>query len=216
MRLLAVDTSTAAGSVALLDGEDVVAEFTLNSNKAHSETIMMVIDNLFNSVGVGINTVDVFAISTGPGSFTGLRVGISIIKGMAWCMNKPVIGVSTLMSLAMNIPYANGMVCPIINARKKQIYVGLYRWEDGNMKVVLEDKAMCPESLIEIVNNEVVFLGDGLDICGNLIKNSLRDSHLVPRYLWTIKASNVGRLALKKFDERVTAAEIVPIYMRGM
>ncbi len=216
MRLLAVDTSTASGSVALLDGEDAVAEFTLGSNKTHSENIMVVIDSLFKSVGVGITTVDVFAVSTGPGSFTGLRVGISVIKGLAWCMNKPVIGISTLMSLAMNIPYANGTVCPIINARKGQIYAGLYKWEDCDMKVILEDKAMYPESLIESVNNEVIFLGDGLDICGDLIKNSLCGSLLVPRYLWTIRASNTGRLALKKFDKRHTAAEIIPIYMRDM
>ncbi|MFQ5586405.1 MAG: tRNA (adenosine(37)-N6)-threonylcarbamoyltransferase complex dimerization subunit type 1 TsaB [Thermodesulfobacteriota bacterium] len=216
MKLLAVDASTSSGSVALLDGEELVAEFTFHGGGKHSETLLTAIGTVCTMGRIDVKAVDAFAVTRGPGSFTGLRVGISVVKGLAWSSDKPVIGVSTLMSLAMNVPCTDGAVCPILNARRGEIYGGLYRWDKGCLEVVRDDCAVAPEAFMEKVDGTTLFLGDGIDVCGGLIRERFGGARLAPPYLWDIRASNVGRIALTRVTEGVGASEILPLYKRRM
>ncbi len=224
MKLLAIDASTPSGSVALFDGETLVAEFTFHRGGRHSETLLTAIDTICTISGVDVKEVDSYAVTRGPGSFTGLRVGISTVKGLAWSFGKPVAGVSTLKSLAMNLPYAEGIIAPIFNARRGEVYGGLYRWEEGRLDMVADDCAVAPEAFVERmaemtlpgVAGNPIFLGDGVEICEELIGERLPSASCAPRHLWSIRASNVGRVAIESGDVWGDASTILPLYKRDM
>ncbi len=216
MIVLAVDTSTSSGSVALLDNDSILGELILGSGTAHSRRLLAGMDYLMKEAALEIEEVELFAISTGPGSFTGLRVGISTIKGLAWAMNKPVVGVSSLMALAMNIPFSGLTICPILDARRGEIYAAQYRWKGSVLNAVDEAKAIPPELLYDrMTAKEVVFLGDAIRSYGHLIKENIKGAILAPNHLWSIRSSNIARLALGRCGKEYTALEIVPAYKRG-
>ncbi|HBR17631.1 MAG: tRNA (adenosine(37)-N6)-threonylcarbamoyltransferase complex dimerization subunit type 1 TsaB [Deltaproteobacteria bacterium RIFCSPLOWO2_12_FULL_43_16] len=199
MKILAIDTSTASGSIALLEDNQLIAETTTHIQKTHAERLLPSIKNLFDTIGARIEEVDGFALTTGPGSFTGLRIGLSTIKGLAWSLNKPVVGVSTLEAMAMNIPYADKPICPVLDARKKEVYAGIYKFQDAECSCIMPDTAISPTALIERIQEPTIFIGDGIQVFKSQISNLKSQILIAPPHLWPIKASNIGLLAWEKF-----------------
>ena len=200
MKILAIDTSTPSGSIALLEDDQLIAESTTCIQKTHAERLLPSIKTLLDNIGIKPEDIDGFALTTGPGSFTGLRIGLSTIKGLSWSLNKPVVGVSTLEALAMNIPYSDKPVCPMLDARKKEVYAAVYKCNNNLPECIMPDTALSPDNLINKIKEPTIFLGDGIKVYGSLIKDMLKDTAVIaPAHLWQIKASSVGLLAWKKF-----------------
>ncbi|MEK7680321.1 MAG: tRNA (adenosine(37)-N6)-threonylcarbamoyltransferase complex dimerization subunit type 1 TsaB, partial [Deltaproteobacteria bacterium] len=164
MKIFALDTSSTSGSIAILDGKTLLAEVTFGNVGAHSDWLLKNTDALFSGLGLTAKDMDLFAVAAGPGSFTGLRVGISAVKGMAWSLGKKVVGVSSLKALALNLRYSNMTVCPVLDARKSEIYTALYRYVNDTMYSILDDCLTGPERLLPVLVEEalakpVVFIG---------------------------------------------------------
>ncbi|MFV9647064.1 MAG: tRNA (adenosine(37)-N6)-threonylcarbamoyltransferase complex dimerization subunit type 1 TsaB, partial [Desulfobacterales bacterium] len=144
MRILAVDTATKSCSVAIVEKESIIAETTLFIEQTHSKHLMEMIDTVLNLSGLTVSELDGFAVTRGPGSFTGLRIGISSIKGFAMASGKPVVGVSSLDSLAMQCCFSSYLVSPLLDARKEEVYFSRYRFENGYLKKELREQAIGP------------------------------------------------------------------------
>ncbi len=221
MKILAFDTSSTSGSIALLDGGRLVAEWTVGDVGTHADWLMKAIDTLLQSASCRINEIDLFAAGAGPGSFTGLRVGISTVKGLAWTLKKNVAGVSTLESLAFNIRHSNALVCPVLDARKGELYTALYSFNGGNTETILKESALTPQNLFEIISVEgkgraTVFLGAGLNAYSGLIKNNVKGAVFAPEPLWHLRASNIALIALYKHSMGIFASpeKLSPVYLR--
>jgi tRNA threonylcarbamoyladenosine biosynthesis protein TsaB len=205
MKIFAIDTSTPSGSIALLEDDQLIAELTTCIQKTHADRLLPSIKTLLDNIGTKPEDIDGFALAIGPGSFTGLRIGLSTIKGLAWSLKKKVVGVSTLEALAMNLPYSNKPVCPMLDARKKEVYAAVYKCnvtQGFSLEpiCIMPDTAISPDNLINKIKEPTIFLGDGIKVYGNLIKDMLKDMAVIaPAHLWQIKASSVGLLAWKKF-----------------
>lgn len=200
MKILAIDTSTPSGSIALLEDDQLIAELTTCIQKTHAERLLPSIKTLLDNIGTKLEHIDGFALAIGPGSFTGLRIGLSTIKGLAWSLNKKVVGISTLEALAMNLPYSDKQICPLLDARKKEVYAAVYKCNNNWPTCIMPDTAISPDNLINQIKEPTIFLGDGIKVYGNLIKDMLKDMAVIaPAHLWQIKASSVGLLAWKKF-----------------
>lgn len=213
MRIIAIETATLVGSIAIIDDERVISELTLNVKATHSEKLMAAMDYLMNASGLTVNDMDGIAVSIGPGSFTGLRIGLSAAKGLSYASGKPLIGIPTLDALASNLPFSRYLVCPILDARKGEVYAALYRVSEK----VTDDMAVKPASLIEMIKEDTLFLGDGVSAYRNLLKEQLRELyHEAPLPLQLPKASNVATLALKRLrnNDVNDPFALVPMYIR--
>ena len=132
MKILAIDTSTMLGGIAIMDDLTLIAETRLNVKSTHSERLMTEIEHCLKQSSLKISDIDVFAVAIGPGSFTGLRIGLSAVKGLSYATGKPIVSVPTLDALALNFPYSRYPVCTMLDARKKEVYAALFKWEDDN------------------------------------------------------------------------------------
>lgn len=206
MKVLAIETATMAGSVALVDGEELVSEYLLNIEVTHSERLLLAIDCVTRDAKIPIGDVDGFAISLGPGSFTGLRIGTSTIKGLAYATDKPVVGIPTLDALAHNLPLTDYLVCPLLDARKKEVYTALFKRDAENkLEKLTPDLALSPGDLLKMIREKVVFLGDGAKVYQSLIREELGDLALFsPLNLMLPRAANVARLSLEEFKKNNT------------
>ncbi len=222
-RILAIDTSSTSGSVALVEGGTVISELKIARAGTHSERLMPAIEVFLKDCGLGVSEIDLFAVGSGPGSFTGLRVGVSTLKGLAWAVSRPVIGVSTLQALAMNIKEQDALICPVLDARKGQVYSALFMLSCGELERVMEDAAQCPEEVLEVLTdtglvNEsmpLIFLGHGLTVYGDLIKSEIGQPVFAPEELWDVSAGNIGLIAGDSPDEVIAPAELLPTYRRA-
>lgn len=219
MNTLTIDTSTIVASVAILNEEKLVGEMIINHQKKHSEKLMIAIDHLLTDGGLSIKDIDIFGIVSGPGSFTGLRIGMATIKGFAQALNKPVVGVSTLESLAMNIPFASGHICPVLDAQRNQTYTGVFHFEDGNLARDLDDSVMEIDKLMEFLKNRgetIYFLGDGLPRFSEMLIERCPEGIIVPNYLNMNRASSAGALVLERALKGQVShyREIEPVYIR--
>lgn len=172
MRLLGIDTSGMVASVAVLEDDILIGEYTLNYKKTHSQTLMPMLDELCKALEMDLSTVDAIALAVGPGSFTGLRIGAAAVKGLSFAINKPVIEVSTLEGLAYQCCESDKVVCPILDARRKQTYAAGFLFEDEIKEVITQD-ALSIEEFIDQVNNlgkAVLFIGDGIPVFKEDIK----------------------------------------------
>lgn len=204
MRILAIDTSTAAASAALIEDGTLCCEYILNDGKKHSEKLITLIDMVIKSCGLEVSDIDVFACSTGPGSFTGLRVGASAIKGMAQALDKVVIGVPTLDSLAFNLWGYKGYVCPILDAQRNMVYASLYAFEADDMAKIKDFYAIEVSELMKELSSfdkNIVFLGDGISIFRKEIKESLGKARFAPAGFIYPRASSVASLAVFKYGK---------------
>lgn len=219
MLILALDTSSPAGSIALLNDGRLIAEWTVGNAGTHSNWLMKAIDTLLATSGFSVKDIGLYPLTIGPGSFTGLRIGISTVKGLAWPLGKMTAGVSTLKALALNLRYSESTVCPVLDARKGEVYSALYRFEGGELKTILPDANLKPEELFraisEKVSGPVIFSGSGLSVYGGLISSSVKEAVFAPEPLWLVRASNVALLALSMGEEGyVSAAQLAPVYLR--
>lgn len=169
MKLLAIETATQAGGAALLDGDRVVAEYTLNVRDTHSERLMPAVDRLLSDSGWDLDRLEGLAVSVGPGSFTGLRIGVSTAKGLAAALGIPVAAVPTLDALASALPFAPDPVCPILDAKKGEVYTSLYRWEGRRTAREWEYLALTPEDLCQRLSGPVLFVGDAIAPFGEFL-----------------------------------------------
>lgn len=219
MKILALDTSSTSGSIALLDNGRLVSELTVGAVGTHSQWLLKAIDTLLSDAKTRINEVGLFAIDTGPGSFTGLRIGISSIKGLAWPLGKKVVGVSTLKALAMNLRDSMRIVCPVLDARKNEVYAALYEFRDGAATALLPDSALKPEALFDEIKKRgiegsVIFLGGGLGTYMEAVKNNIKGALFAPEPLWHLRAVNIGLLASDDAGAAVEPSELAPVYLR--
>ena len=144
MRILAIDSSGLVASVALMEDEQVICDYSINYKKTHSQTLVPMLDELKKMIDLDLSTIDAIAVAKGPGSFTGLRIGSATAKGLGLALNKPLIPVGTLEGLAMNMWGYDGLVCPIMDARRDQVYTGIYKFTNQNLETVLDQ---CPLSI---------------------------------------------------------------------
>lgn len=221
MRLLAIDSSGLVASVALMEEDNLLAEYTINFKKTHSETLLPMIDAMTQFTGVDIESVDAIAISAGPGSFTGLRIGSATAKGLGLALNKPLISVPTLESMAYHFVESDSYLCPMMDARRKQVYTGIYRFVDGKFTVVKEGCACPVDELMAACNQldgRVVFLGDGVPVYQNMMEELLIVAHgYAPLHMNRQRAAVVGARAfdlLKEGGHLEMAGEHAPVYFR--
>jgi tRNA threonylcarbamoyladenosine biosynthesis protein TsaB len=165
MRLLALETATLAGGAALLDDGRLVGESRLNIALTHSERLMAVVDRLLLDCGWDVRSLDALAVSIGPGSFTGLRVGAATVKGLALALEIPVAPVPTLDALAATLPFADAPVCPLLTARRGEVYGSLYRWTGSGMARQWDYLALPPAAAAARLDAPVIVLGDGVAAC---------------------------------------------------
>lgn len=217
MKILALDTSSITATVALLDGEKVLGEYTLNQKKTHSQRIMPMIEELLTSLELAPKDIDAFAVSLGPGSFTGLRIGIATITAMAHALDKVIVGVPTLEALAYNLYNSRGLVCPIIDAQRDLVYAALYKWEDGEMIELMEGDIIKVDDLLSKLEKEddkIFFVGDGLERFSDTLKAGLGERFVLPPTKLRIpSAASVGEVAKLKIQKDIVY-DILPIYMR--
>jgi tRNA threonylcarbamoyladenosine biosynthesis protein TsaB len=210
MRVLAVETSTLSGGAALLDGERVVGEYTLDVRVTHSERLMAAIDQLLSDAGWTARDLDGIAVTVGPGSFTGLRVGLSTVKGLALALAIPVAAVPTLDAMAAMLPYAALPVCPVLDARKREVYASLYRWDGLGMRRQWDYLALAPDELARRLREPVIVVGDGAEAIDSAFARRVEPPRRGPA---PAVVGALGRARLAR-GETVTVADLVPIYLR--
>lgn len=222
MNILAIDTSSLVATVAVINEEKLLGEFTINSPMTHSQKLMPIIDQLLSSLELSMEDIDTIAASRGPGSFTGIRIGIATIKGLAHGRKIPIVGVSSLEGLAYNITYSKELICPIMDARRNQVYTGVYKWENHKLINIVEEAPLSINELMDKLKEreeKVIFLGDGLGRYKEDIISGLGEKALfAPLYVNMQRASSIAQLALDKINNGESKPEdylsIAPIYLR--
>lgn len=216
MKILALDSTAIAASVALCEDETLLGEYTIQNVNTHSETLLPMIESLLRHFSISANEIDLFALSAGPGSFTGVRIGAATVKGLAFGKDKPCIGVSTLEALALNLSVADGLICPVMNARRKQVYTALFRAKNGTLERLMPDCAIAISELDEALSaygEPVRLCGDGYDITAELLTHPIIPT---PARLRPQSAYSVAQVAFRLYCEgvRTTDAQLSPIYLR--
>jgi len=217
VNILGIDTSTVLGAVGIVDGDELVADMRTNISVTHSERLMLHIDGLLKSARLTMDDIDGFAVGLGPGSFTGLRIGVATVKGLAYATGKPVAGVSSLRALAGNLPDCRHMVCPVYDARKGMVYAALYRDTDAGREEVFSPRAMFPDDLVEYIDAPAVFIGEGARVYGELLKEKLGDKAVfAPRIYSCHVGSVIARLGHAEIEAGRTADPftLTPEYIR--
>ncbi len=220
MKILGIDASGNVASIAILEDDVLIGEYTINYKKTHSQTLLPMLDQLSRAVELDMSTIDAIAVSAGPGSFTGLRIGSATAKGLAMALNKPIVEVSTLEGMAYQCVGVPGLVCPIMDARRSQTYTAAYDMSVGEASEVIAPMAVAIEELIEALNNKgerVIFLGDGVPVFKEVIEKSLEVSYtFAPAHRRQQSAAAVAMAAVRKLaaGQAVSAAEHAPEYLR--
>ena len=219
MKVLGIDTSTSCGSLGIIDDDAVVAEYALLRDETHSTRLVPAIQALLKEARLDLDEIDGIAISLGPGSFTGLRVGLSAVKGLALAAERPVVGIPTLDALASNLPFTPYVICPLVDARKGEVYTALYKdGEGGRIEQLTPYQVLAPLDLLEkIPPQETIFLGDGVEAYGELIEERLGAKALfAPPHLRFLRGSTVAEIGLQRFKkgENDNISSLVPIYVR--
>lgn len=219
MKILAVDCSAICGSMCVIDDGLIICESFINVKLTHSQTLMPMIDSCLKNAMVDIKDIDAFAVSNGPGSFTGIRIGISIIKGLAMALDKPCIAVSTLEAIAYNYKGFNATICSVMDARCNQLYNAIFKASDDNIARITQDRAISIDNLKEELlnmNDNVILVGDGASLCYNTLGKNLKNIKLAPIQLRYQHATGVALKALElaKLNEYTSYLELVPSYLR--
>lgn len=217
MIVLALESSAVAASVALTRDDSLLAECTVNVGHTHSETLLPMVEALLHRTGLTVRDVDLFAVASGPGSFTGVRIGVATVKGLAFGSGKPCVGVSSLEALAENLSVVRGaLICPVMNARRNQVYTALFRREESGMTRLLPDSAISVEELETVLaayTEPVCFVGDGY----NLVAEQIGHASLpVPERLRLQSAASVAAVARRMYaaGNYTTDAALAPVYLR--
>lgn len=217
MKILSMDSSATVASVALCEDEALLAEYTVNNGNTHSETLLPMVESVLGNFGLTPKDIDLFAVSNGPGSFTGVRIGAATLKGLAFASERPCVGVSTLHALAFNLLGTEGLICPVMNARRSQVYTALFRSDGVSLQRLMPDSAMAIEELDALLaeyGETIRFCGDGYKITVDALKKT---HHLaVPERLRHQSAFSVGQIALleSRAGNTTTDTELKVTYLR--
>lgn len=219
MRILGIESSSLVASVAVVTDDILTAEYTVNFKKTHSQTLLPMIDEIGAMLELDLNTVDAIAVSGGPGSFTGLRIGSATAKGLGLALEKPLIHVPTVDAMAYNLYGASALICPIMDARRNQVYTGLYHFEK-EFEIVKEQCAMDIHDLIAELNGRgerVIFLGDGVPVYKKIIAEHMTaEWDFAPAQSNRQRAASVAALGAEYFADghTETAMDHAPDYLR--
>lgn len=220
MKILGLDSSGIVASVAIVEDDVLIAEYTVNYKKTHSQTLLPMLDEIAKMTEFDLNSIDAIAVAAGPGSFTGLRIGSATAKGLGLALKKPLIAIPTVEGLAYNLYDISGLICPIMDARRKQVYTGIYRFTDHQLKVVEDQMAVPMETVIEKLNQygeAVTFLGDGVPVFHELIAEKMTVPYsFAPAHVNKQRAAAVAALGeiYYRQGKTETAMEHVPDYLR--
>ena len=220
MKVFALDTSGENCSCCVLENAKVIADFNISTGTTHSETLLPMIDEMFKFSHLSLEEMDVFSCSVGPGSFTGLRIGISTIKGFALSLNKPVIGVSTLDALAQNVSPFDGIVCSVLDAKNDNVYAGIYMCKSGILNRQGDYQTGTIDELISTLqtsSENIIFVGDGSISFQDKFKSSLKErAHFAPAHLTHQLSTSVAKVAFDlALNGKVTTADsLMPMYLK--
>jgi tRNA threonylcarbamoyladenosine biosynthesis protein TsaB len=217
MKLLAIDTATRSCSVAVTNEGSLSAELTIAKSQTHSKHLMELIHSVLEIAGFHPADLDGLAVTIGPGSFTGLRIGISTVKGLAYALKRPVVGISTLEALAWQCGQTSYLICPLLDARKGEVYGATYGFNEGQLIQKAGPRAMVAEALVEDIKSPCVFIGNGARLYRRDIVAAIgRLAHFVPEGQNMIRASSVAFLSMARFAANDTdeVAGLVPHYIR--
>ncbi|MCI5855789.1 MAG: tRNA (adenosine(37)-N6)-threonylcarbamoyltransferase complex dimerization subunit type 1 TsaB [Agathobacter sp.] len=220
MKILAIDSSGLVATVAVAENNNLLGEYTINFKKTHSQTLLPMLEEVKKMIELDLDTVDAIAISGGPGSFTGLRIGSATAKGLGLALDKPLVHVPTLDALAYNLWGSSDVICPLMDARRGQVYTGIYAFEGENFTTIKEPCAISIEELIQDVNElgrKIIFLGDGADVFESVIREKCNvPFRFAPAHMNKQRAASVAVLGMKLYGEGKiqNAAQHKPDYMR--
>lgn len=238
MKLIGIDSSGLVASVAIMEDDKLVAEYTINNKKTHSQTLLPMLDEIVKAADLDMKEIDAIAIAAGPGSFTGLRIGSATAKGLGLALKKPIVPVSTVDALAYNMYGTDCLVCPIMDARRNQVYTGIYEFVKENVQgdeadknasaafckyrlnVIKEACAVPIEEITQALNEtgrNVIFLGDGVPVFAEQLKDLMQVPYsFAPAHLALQKAGCVASLGMEKFRNGIfeDAAMHSPEYLR--
>jgi len=213
MKILAIDTSALTATAAILADGKLVGEISTTTALNHSVTVMPMIDELLKKVNMDISEIDLFACSEGPGSFTGLRIGIGTVKGLAYGLSKKVVGVSTLLALAHNISFTDSIIAPIMDARRGQVYNALYKFTGDELCEITPPRAISIEELCSELNEKTIFVGDGVSPYKDKISELMGEKALfAPPQHMLQRAGSVAYASLSKTP--IDAEELTAVYLR--
>lgn len=219
MKILAIETSALSASVAVCEDAQLLAQFYQRMGLTHSATLMPMAEDLLRSTGLTLGEMDVIAVAAGPGSFTGLRIGVSSAKGLAWAADKPCAACSTLESMAWQVSHMDGVICAAMDARRRQVYNALFEARDGVLTRLSEDRALSLEELeqeLSGLKKTQIMVGDGAQLCYNAFEKRGLPVRMAPPHLRWQAAWGVARCALElaRADKLTDAAGLAPCYHR--
>ncbi|MCR5736420.1 MAG: tRNA (adenosine(37)-N6)-threonylcarbamoyltransferase complex dimerization subunit type 1 TsaB [Eubacterium sp.] len=221
MKILAIDSSSMVATVGIWEDDVMVAEYTINHKKTHSQTLLPMIDEIVKMTETDMESVDAIAITGGPGSYTGLRIGSATAKGIGLAINKPIINIPTMDAMAYNFYSSQYLICPMMDARRSQVYTGLYRFDGTKMETMKPQCIMMIQDLVEELEQmglPVMFLGDGVPVNREFIDQTMKvERHFAPASMNRHRAAAVASLAAMYYREgkTETAEEHKPDYLRA-
>lgn len=220
MKILAIDSSGLVASAAIVTENKLLAEFTINNKKTHSQTLLPMIDEIVRMADLNLQEIDAIAVAAGPGSFTGLRIGSATAKGLGLALDKPLISVPTVDALAYNLYGTDRLICPIMDARRSQVYTGIYEYKDSEFCILEPQKVADINDLaneINQLNRAVIFLGDGVEVYKEQLKQLLTvPMEFAPLHVAKQRAAAVGALGINYFKNGKTEDADLhePVYLR--
>jgi tRNA threonylcarbamoyladenosine biosynthesis protein TsaB len=217
MKILALDTATKSCSIAVVDKESLLAEVTIVKEQTHSKHLMDIIDWVMGMSALKISELDGVAVTKGPGTFTGLRIGISSAKGLAMAAGIPIVGVSSLEALAMQAAPSQHLICPLLDARRSEVYFSRYRFQKGRLIAEIEENVSTPAEAVSDIDEPCIFIGNGAWLYHDSILDKMGElAHFAPSAQHTIRASTVAVLGMDKFKnvELDDGYALLPHYIR--
>ncbi len=220
MKILGIDSSGMVASVAIVHDDILIAEYSVNYKKTHSQTLLPMLDEIVKMTELDLNEIDAIAVAAGPGSFTGLRIGAATVKALGMALDKPVVSVPTCNALAYNLWGTNKIVCPIMDARRNQVYTGIYKFNNGRLDILHKQDAMDINELVDELkkmDEPVIFTGDGIVVFAELISDRLGDyASFAPAHINRQRAAAVATLGGVYYNDGCfeNADEHKPIYLR--
>lgn len=218
MIVLSIDSSSKVATVAVLNEDNLLGEYVLNNKREHSVLLMPMIENLLKDCDLSIDDIDGFVVSKGPGSFTGLRIGMATIKGMSMGSNKPYVSVSSLEALANSVSSFNGLICPVMDALRENVYTALFKNENDKLEKIMDYTPLDLDDLLKILEEkkqDVIFVGDGADKHREYIKDHFKNAHFAPNHLNIIRASSLGEVGLNLLKAGIADdPNSAPIYLK--
>ena len=218
MIVLAVDSSSKVATAALIKDGNLLSEITLNDKREHSVILMSLIQDLLTDNNLTINDIDGYVVSKGPGSFTGLRIGMATVKGLSFGSKKPYVSVSSLDALALSVSNFDGIICPVMDALRNSVYTALYKSSNNKLEKITEYSALDLDELIDLIkskNEKVIFIGDGLDKYKDYLSENCPNCYFPPSHLNIVRASTLGEIGFEMLSNNIfDDANSAPFYLK--